>query len=47
MIIHCVVHSAFIRIEYHFVKRAEMETMIANGEFFESSEFSSNLYGTR
>ena len=34
-------------IEYFFIQRTEMETMIANGEFDEWTEFSSNLYGTR
>ena len=37
----------FLFIEYHFVSRADMEKMIALGEFLESTEFSSNLYGTR
>ena len=37
----------FILIEYHFVPRADMEKMIARGEFLETTEFSSNLYGTR
>ncbi|CAF1585034.1 unnamed protein product, partial [Adineta ricciae] len=32
--------------EYHFVSRNQMEKMIANGEFLETTEFSSNLYGT-
>jgi len=32
--------------EYHFVQRAEMEKMLANSEFLESTEFSANLYGT-
>ena len=34
-------------LEYHFVNRPEMEAMIANGEFLETTEFSANLYGTR
>lgn len=33
--------------EYHFVARADMENMIKNGEFLETTEFSGNLYGTR
>jgi guanylate kinase len=37
----------FIGIEYHFVARSEMEQMLTRGEFLESTEFSSNLYGTR
>ncbi|CAF3355218.1 unnamed protein product [Rotaria sp. Silwood1] len=32
--------------EYHFIPRANMEKMIALGEFLETTEFSSNLYGT-
>jgi len=36
-----------IWIEYHFVSRPDMERMLALGEFLESTEFSSNLYGTR
>ncbi|CAF0752085.1 unnamed protein product [Didymodactylos carnosus] len=32
--------------EYHFVQRDEMEKMLKNNEFLESTEFSSNLYGT-
>lgn len=32
--------------EYHFISRNDMEKMIALGEFLETTEFSSNLYGT-
>ncbi|CAF1106562.1 unnamed protein product [Rotaria sp. Silwood1] len=32
--------------EYYFVPRNQMEKMIANGEFLETTEFSSHLYGT-
>ncbi|CAF0870036.1 unnamed protein product [Rotaria sordida] len=32
--------------EYHFAPRNQIEKMIANGEFLETTEFSSNLYGT-
>jgi len=32
--------------EYYFITRNQMEKMIANGEFLETTEFSSNLYGT-
>lgn len=32
--------------EYHFVTRDVMKKMIVNGEFLETTEFSSNLYGT-
>jgi guanylate kinase len=45
--VHCTFYIDLVYIEYHFIQRAEMETMIANGEFDEWSEFSSNLYGTR
>ena len=44
----CRLNVLFIlEIEYHFVTRPDMEKMIANGEFLETTEFSSNLYGTR
>ncbi|CAF4366593.1 unnamed protein product [Rotaria sp. Silwood2] len=32
--------------EYYFVSQNQMEKMIANGEFVETTEFSSNFYGT-
>ncbi|CAF1129818.1 unnamed protein product [Adineta steineri] len=32
--------------EYHFVPRDQMKKMISNGDFLETTEFSSNLYGT-
>lgn len=32
--------------DYNFVDRTEMERAIANGEFLEFTEFSSNIYGT-
>lgn len=32
--------------EYHFVTREEMTKAIANNEFVEHAEFSSNMYGT-
>jgi guanylate kinase len=33
-------------VHYHFVPRAEFETMIANGDFLEWAEVHGNLYGT-
>lgn len=33
-------------VHYHFVSRAEFETMIANGDFLEWAEVHGNLYGT-
>jgi len=32
--------------EYYFVPKNQMEKMIANGDFLETTKFSSNLYGT-
>ena len=34
-------------VEYHFVSREDFMQMLAAGEFFESSEYNGNLYGTR
>src|SRR5215813_167669 len=33
-------------VHYHFISRAEFETMIANGDFLEWAEVHGNLYGT-
>lgn len=33
-------------VHYHFVSRAEFESMIANGDFLEWAEVHANLYGT-
>jgi guanylate kinase len=34
------------RVHYHFVSRAEFESMITNGDFLEWAEVHGNLYGT-
>eukprot|EP00842_Homolaphlyctis_polyrhiza_P005418 jgi/Hompol1/5878/HPOL_000177-RA len=33
-------------VEYHFTERAQLLSLIADGQFVESAEFSGNIYGT-
>ncbi len=34
------------QVHYHYVKRSELESAVACGDFIESAEFSGNMYGT-
>ncbi len=40
------VREPLLVVDYNFVTRLAMETMIAEGQFLESAEFGGNFYGT-